>query len=279
MSGCGSLKVCGWLAGASVRAARCGLVQSGRAACAQPVPRMRSSTESYPARHRPRRDDRRHRAKSAYLLCGFIRWIAPCPARDLAQKAPISSDAQCCASWRSTRRWASRPPRCARRDRRSWPAVRRPRLCCWTLAPAHFLQTPRSCSTPQGPLWPQESRQLGTLRLRRQQRTPAGSTGARGWGTALRHQPASPHDSAWTLTLLPGLVVSAAWLSSRLSSSSRVSTTRSRAWAWRRPGARPSSVSPSVSPRPLLPLPCRWPPRHRSSARSAAVELHLLMSA
>ena len=57
MSGCGSLKVCGWLAGASVRAARCGLVQSGRAACAQPVPRMRSSTESYPARHRPRRDD------------------------------------------------------------------------------------------------------------------------------------------------------------------------------------------------------------------------------
>ena len=62
MSGCGSLKVCGWLAGASVRAARCGLVQSGRAACAQPVPRMRSSTESYPARHRPRRDDRRHRA-------------------------------------------------------------------------------------------------------------------------------------------------------------------------------------------------------------------------
>ena len=40
MSGCGSLKVCGWLAGASVRAARCGLVQSGRAACAQPVPRM-----------------------------------------------------------------------------------------------------------------------------------------------------------------------------------------------------------------------------------------------
>ena len=62
MSGCGSLKVCGWLAGASVRAARCGLVQSGRAACARPVPRMRSSTESYPARHRPRRDDRRHRA-------------------------------------------------------------------------------------------------------------------------------------------------------------------------------------------------------------------------
>ena len=54
MSGCGSLKVCGWLAGASVRAARCGLVQSRRAACARPVPRMRSSTESYPARHRPR---------------------------------------------------------------------------------------------------------------------------------------------------------------------------------------------------------------------------------
>ena len=53
---------CGWLAGASVRAARCGLVQSRRAACARPVPRMRSSTESYPARHRPRRDDRRHRA-------------------------------------------------------------------------------------------------------------------------------------------------------------------------------------------------------------------------
>ena len=48
MCSCGSLKVCGWLAGASVRAARCGLVQSGRAACAQPVPRMRSSTESIP---------------------------------------------------------------------------------------------------------------------------------------------------------------------------------------------------------------------------------------
>ena len=53
MGGCGSLKVCGWLAGASVRAARCGLVQWGRAACARPVPRMRSSAESYPARHRP----------------------------------------------------------------------------------------------------------------------------------------------------------------------------------------------------------------------------------
>ena len=42
----------------------------------------------------------------------------------------------------------------------------------------------------------------------------------------------------------------AAWLSSRLSSSSRLSTTGSRALVCRRPGARPSSGSPSVSPRP-----------------------------
>ena len=42
----------------------------------------------------------------------------------------------------------------------------------------------------------------------------------------------------------------AAWLSSRLSSSSRRSTTGSRAWACKRPGARPSSGSPSVRPRP-----------------------------
>ena len=62
------------------------------------------------------------------------------------------------------------------------------------------------------------------------------------------NQPAS-HGSAGSSPSSPGLRP-AAWLSSRLSSSSRGSTTCSRAWACKRPGARPSSASPSVRPRP-----------------------------
>ena len=96
MSGCGSLKVCGWLAGASVRAARCGLVQSGRAACAQPVPRMRSSTESYPARHRPRREFRWVRRGVGGKLGNKIKPHARTPVCAL----------RFCRAWCEIRGWA-----------------------------------------------------------------------------------------------------------------------------------------------------------------------------